>query len=180
MKKKKVLVIERTCINPKIIKKVGLDTDICLSWFKNQKNSRDYKPNFARKGNILYINSKVFAQLLFKIKENKNEAKIELGKFLKINNIKCLMKIPENEQKFKENFEKLSQQKFFNNPEKSDLEIIAIYKAYGIDCIFSGNTRHFEEPCKFLDIAFEKKIVIEEGSERDVARMLRELYKHRY
>jgi len=182
MKKGKIIGFKREFRRNKPIRRVGLDTDICLPWFRNQKNSdNDFFPNISKRGDSLFINRKVFGQLLFQIKSNNlNQAKEEIREFLKRNGIRILKKFDEEEKKAEEIFQILKKQNFPNHPEDSDLKIISLYKACKMDCIFSGNTKHFRKPCEFLDISFEEKIVIENFSEREVMNMLKEFSKHRY
>lgn len=181
-KKNKTFGIKREFVRNKPIRRIGLDTDVCLPWFRNQKNSRNnFLPNISKRGDSLFINYKVFGELLPQINNNDiEESKKELRKFLKRNGIMVLMKIEKESKEAEKFFQDLKNQNFSNNPGDSDLKIISLYKACKMDCVFSGNTKHFKEPCKFIGILFEEKIIIEDFSERDTMRMLKELSKHRY
>ncbi len=43
-----------------------------------------------------------------------------------------------------------------------------------MDCIFSDNYKHFEGPCSFLKIPYERPFEVEIGSEQDVRKMLKD------
>ena len=160
------------------LRKVGLDTDICLCWM-DEENYTDYQPKIC-KGSTLFINYKVFSELMglkrssFKTEDDTRK---EIFDFLRRHKITLLKKSEIDNIKVQQSYEELKRQNFKGMPGNEDLEIIAIFKAAGIDCIFSNNARHFEEPCNYLKISFERPFMIKVGSNIDVNNMLKRLYR---
>jgi len=187
MIKKKRIIIGRVCARDKPLRKVGLDTDIVLIWFENQKIVPTERISLIKRGDALYINYKVFAELFGKIRERYPEKKKkditrEIFTFMRKNNINMIKKKNmslELLNRIKKVLEQLNKEKskWNENPGKSDLEIIAIYYCT-VDCIFSRNKKHFEEPCNFLNIHLEVPYNFAEiGSPEDVNKQLRRFRK---
>ena len=144
-------------VRNKLLRKVGIDTNLVLPWIQNEDYSGKYKPN-----------------------ENKNPQEIRkrIFRFLRENKIILLKKKAINLNKLEEVCNKLKNR--FKNIKESDLLITAIFHCFNVDCIFSADEEHFREPCKFLGINYEKHIEIEIGSEQDVKRMLKDFYSKQH
>lgn len=182
-KKVKVLGFGKFAVRNKPIRKVGIDTNLIFSWIQNEKYLGKHKPNFCNQKDKLFINYKIFGELMGLLcEENKNESIEEIRKrifeFLKRNNISLLKKKFINQEKLNEAVTKLKDK--FKDIKESDLLVLSIFYCFDIDCIFSADEKHFGEPCKSLGINYEKHFEIEVGSEQDVRRMLRNLYPKRY
>ena len=180
-----ILGFGKISIRTSPIRKIGLDTNISLAWFRNQKIERNHRPKIFNRNDALYISYKVFGELLYQIAKetgkSPEEARNEIFIFLRRNRINLLRKRDLQEKLFGINkiLSDLRDQRknFKEKPEDSDLEIISIFYVAGMDCIFSSNYRHFEEPCKYLKIDYERHFIIEIGSIQDVNRMLKNLYR---
>jgi len=146
----------------RIIKSIGLDTDIFIALINNNEEFTLFKPKIFNRKNSLYINYKVFSEtlgiLIHKYKYEQYNALRKIFEFLRINNI-CLLKKKETDlnqilflltklKRYRESIKSLAG----NN----DLEIIAIYKLHNINCIMGRNIRHFLPFCNYLHIEFEK------------------------
>src|SRR6056297_2048711 len=134
------------------VRKIGLDTTICLSWFRNQQIEKNHRPRILKRKDVFYINYIVFAELMYQIikdtGKSKEKVRKEIFNFMKRNKINLLKK--------KNLTDKLSQvenitsqlknqrKKFKGDPEDSDLKIISIYYVSNMDCIFSSNYKHFK------------------------------------
>ena len=141
------------------------------------------KPNFCNQEDKLFINYKIFGELMgLLLEEDKNKSPEEIRKsifeFLRGNKIALLKKKTINQDRLKEILNRLKNK--FKEIKESDLLIISIFYCFDIDCIFSSDEKHFEEPCRFLGINYERHFEIEIGSEQDVRRMLKNLYPKRY
>ena len=183
-KKNKIIGIGRVVIRNKIIRKIGLDTDICFNWINEDYS--EHQPNIVNKQNRLFINYKVFGELIGNQigdddvdEEGVNEIRNQIFKFMRENRINLLKKSELNQNEINKMFLDLKKQNFRGNPENSDLRIISIYKIAGMDGVFSNNVKHFEEPCNHLNLHFEKPFMIKVGSLQDVKKMLRELYHNK-
>ena len=146
----------------RIIRKVGLDTDVMIALIDNVPEFSMFKPGIFSTQNILYINYRVFSEIFGHLIYNKNLSKeIALNKifsFLKNNRIALLKKSRTNVSEVNETINSLKKQRQIlnNNAGDKDLEIISIYKTHNIDLIFSRNSDDFLPFCKYLGISFEK------------------------
>jgi len=179
--KKKLIHIGRVVIGNKIIKKIGLDTDICLNWINGVYS--DHQPNIINKNNKLFISYKVFGEIIGNLIGDKNanqkmldDIRTKIFKFMKEKRISLIKKSYINQNEVNNLFFDLKDQNFKETPGNSDLRIISIYKIAGMNCIFSNNKKHFEEPCDYVKIHFERPFMIKKGSMQEVNRMLRDLY----
>ncbi len=183
-KPNKLIRFRRFVVRNKAIRKVGIDTNLIFSWMQNEESFKEYKPKFYYKKNRLFINYKIFGELMGLLvgknpDENISRIKETIFNFLRKNNISLLKKKFIDGKKLKETLCKLNMN-FKDKINESDLKIIAIFYCFNIDCIFSADKKHFEAPCRFLNINYEKHFEIEVGSEQDVQRMLRNLYQKKY
>ncbi|HLD54989.1 MAG TPA: hypothetical protein VJB35_01890 [Candidatus Nanoarchaeia archaeon] len=164
-----------------MLKKIGLDTDNCISWIENEKLSPGYKPRIAKRRNFLYTNYVVFSELMHLISNKDLTIKSEevIG-FLKRNHIRPIKKKDVDKIKVEETFNKLKAECKKNNwsAGESDLRVISVYYNAGIDCISTNNLRHFKDPCYYLKISLDFPPIIQPYSKQDVNRMLRNLYKN--
>jgi hypothetical protein len=146
----------------RIIRKVGLDTDVMIALIDNIPEFSMFKPRIFNSKNILYINYKVFSEIFGHLIHNKNLSKeMALNKifsFLKSNRIVLLKKSGTSINEVSEIISSLKKQRQIlnNNAGDKDLEIISIYKTHNIDLIFSRNSDNFLPFCKYLGISFEK------------------------
>jgi len=180
--REKIIGFGKFIMRNKPVRKVGIDTSLILSWMENEKYLGKHKPKFCNQEDKLFINYKIFGELMGLLREKKNnisEIRNLIFDFLKRNNVTLLKKKLINKKRLKETLDRLKQ-KFSGKVKESDLKIIAIFYCFNIDCIFSPDDKHFEEPCNFLGINYEKHFEIEVGSEQDVRRMLRNLYPKKY
>lgn len=182
--KNKIFGFGRLIIGNRMIRKIGLDTDICFNWISEDYS--DYQPNITKKQNKLFINYKVFGELMGILigdnkvdKEKVNEIKKKIFEFIRENRISLLKKRDINQNDVNNLFLELKNKNFTGEPGDSDLKIISIYKIYGMDGIFSNNVKHFEEPCKHLNLHFERPFMIKKGAIQDVKKMLRDLYPNK-
>src|SRR3989339_64302 len=90
-----------------MLKKIGLDTDNCISWIENEKLSPGYKPRIAKRRNFLYTNYVVFSELMHLISNKDLTIKSEevIG-FLKRNHIRPIKKKDVDKIKVEETFNK--------------------------------------------------------------------------
>jgi len=145
-----------------IIRKIGLDSDVMIALIYNIEEFSMFKPKIFNKTNILYINYKVFSEIIGHLIHNKNLSKeIALNKifsYLKNNNIALLKKSNTDISEVNNIINSLKKQREIlnNNAGDKDLEIISIYKSHNIDLIFSRNSDDFKPFCKYLGISFEK------------------------
>lgn len=179
----KILGFGKFVIRNKLIRKVGIDTNLIFSWIQNESYFGKHKPHFCNQKDKLFINYKIFGELMgLLLEEEKDKNPEEIRKiifeFLRRNKIALLKKRTINLDKLKETFSRLKDN--FKNIKESDLLVISIFYCFDIDCIFSADEKHFEEPCRFLGINYERHFEIEMGSEQDVRRMLKNLYPKRY
>ncbi len=184
VKPKKIIGFGKFVIRNKPIRKVGIDTNLIFSWLQNKEHLGDHKPKFYNQTDKLFINYKVFGELMGLLSEenldrNIYEIKDIIFKFLREKNISLLKKKFMDRKKFEETMINL-RQNFKERIKESDLRVIAIFYCFNIDCIFSSDEKHFKEPCVFLGINYERHFEIEVGSEQDVRRMLRNLYPKKY
>lgn len=182
--KNKIFGFGRLIIGNRMIRKIGLDTDICFNWISEDYS--DYQPNITKKQNKLFINYKVFGELMGILigdnkvdKEKVNEIKKKIFEFIRENRISLLKKRDINQNDVNNLFLELKNKNFTGEPGDSDLKIISIYKIYGMDGIFSNNVKHFEETCKHLNLHFERPFMIKKGAIQDVKKMLRDLYPNK-
>ena len=174
--------IGRLVIGNRMFRKIGLDTDICFNWINDDYS--EYQPNIASKQNKLFLNYKVFGELMGKIigdddDEKVNEIRKQIFEFMGENKITLLKKSRLSQNDINKLFSDLKKQNFKGNPGNSDLRIISIYKIAGMNGVFSNNVKHFEEPCKYLNLHFERPFMIKKGSTQDVKKMLRDLYPNK-
>jgi len=146
----------------RIIKKVGLDSDVMIALIDNIQEFSIFKPKVFSSRNILFINYRVFSELVGHLIYNKNLSKdIALKKlfsYLKENNIILIKKSNTNINEVDEIFNILKKQRerLKNKAGDKDLEIISIYKVHNIDLIYSRNSDDFKPFCEYLRISFEK------------------------
>lgn len=147
----------------KITNKVGIDTDLLVAFIDDNKFSF-FKPRVYDRNNYVFICQKVFAQtlgvLIHKREYVYEKAKNKLVNYLNLNRIKIIKNKEIGFDKITSLINELREKKksINANPDDADLEIIAVYKLAGIDCIFTINSEHFEELCKYLDIDVEKPV----------------------
>lgn len=185
MGKKKIISVGRFVKRNKPLRKIGIDTDNCFSWMKQEKETWDYKPRIAKRNNFLHANYIVFSELIHLL--SKKNPNIELNKkkvfqFLKRNKIRPIKKKDVNQDKVNETLEILKQERAKSKwpSGDNDLKIISIYFVAGIDSISTNNKKDFEKPCDYLGIGIDLPSIIEPFSRQDVNRMLKDLSKHRY
>lgn len=181
----KVISFGRLFAGNKIRRKVGLDTDICFAWMENEEETFNYKPEIAKKMNMLYINYKVFGELMGLLSSKypfEKERKEVIFSFLRRNNIEIIKYNNLNQLEVKRIFDRLKNesQKFKKVAGNSDYWIISIYYVAGIDTISTNNVRDFIEPCNYLNIPLEYPPIIEPGSRQDIIRMLKNIQKPRF
>ncbi len=99
-KKIKIGAASRFVHTNRIIRKVGLDTDIMIALIDNVPEFSMFKPRIFSTQNILYINYRVFSEIFGHLIHNKNNSKeMALNKifsFLKSNRIELLKKSSTN------------------------------------------------------------------------------------
>ena len=179
---KKIIGFGKCVIRNKPIRKVGIDTSIIFPWIQNEKYLGEYRPAFCRNGDKLFVSYKIFGELMGLLIEEENKSAEDIKRiifnFLRRNKISLLKKRDINQNELNTTFFNLKER--FKEIKESDLLIISIFYCFNIDCIFSTDEEHFEGPCKFLGINYERHFEIETGSEQDVRKMLRNLYPKRY
>ena len=178
--KRKIFGIGRFVKRNKPIKKVGIDSDNCLSWMENKKQNRNYKPKIALRGNLLYINYEVFGELMGLLKDeysDEQERVKNIFSFLRRNKIGLIKKKEINLEEVDKIYFQLKEMRknFKNKPGDSDLKIISIFYVAGMDAISTNNIKDFIESCDYLNISLEYPPIIEIGSTQDVMEMLRKL-----
>lgn len=181
MAKKRVIGIGKFVQRNNMLKKIGLDTDNCVSWIENEKLTRGYKPRISTRRNFLYANYIVFSEFVHVLSSKNPPVNIrEIINFLKRNHIFPIKKKDVDPTKVEDTFNRLKIERRKNNwpAGENDLKIISIYHAAGIDCISSNNIKHFKEPCDYLKISLDFPPIIQQGSRQDVTRMLRDLYRN--
>lgn len=158
----KIGAVERVIHTNRIIKKVGLDSDVMIALIDDIQEFSMFKPKIFSSRNILYINYKVFSELvghfMYNEKFLQNASVSKIFSYLKSNNIGLLKKKDTNLQEVNQTLNSLKKQRevMKNNAGDKDLEIISIYKAHNIDLIFSRNSDDFKPFCEYLGISFEK------------------------
>ncbi len=156
--------ITRSISRTKLVRKVGLDSSILVALLENEENYSDYKLKIFERKNFVHICQKVFSEafgvLAFGKKYGSEKTKKKIFSYMRKNNIKLIKKNALKISELNSLLDELKRKRehIQENPEDSDLEIIAMYKLKGIDCIFTVNDRHFRELCKSLDIDVEKPI----------------------
>ena len=108
-KKNKIIGIGRVVIRNKIIRKIGLDTDICFNWINEDYS--EHQPNIVNKQNRLFINYKVFGELIGNQigdddvdEEGVNEIRNQIFKFMRENRINLLKKSELNQNEINKMF----------------------------------------------------------------------------
>ena len=165
----------------RILKKIGLDTDNCVSWIENEKLTHRYRPRIARRRNFLYTNYVVFSELMNLLEGKRIDAKKEeVIKFLHRNHIQPIRKKDVDQIKVEEILDKLKKEAKKKNwlAGENDLRIISVYYTAGIDCISTNNRKHFKEPCDYLKISVDFPPIPQPGSIQDINKMLKDLYKN--
>lgn len=162
MPKPKFFHASRFIQRSRIVRTMGLDTDILVAFLLDDEDFTMFRPKVFNRNNSLFINYKVFSEamnvLSYKYKYDLNKARDKIFDFLRSNRIRLLKK---KETDIKLVFSTLSDLKNHRNSIKNlagdnDLEIISIYKAHNIDCIMGRNGMHFIPFCNYLHIEFEK------------------------
>jgi len=157
------------------MKKAGLDTDILVALIEKEKEFSIFKPRIFKKENKAYICQKVFAQtlgvLIHKKDYNIRNATNKLFDFLRNYKISIIKNSELDINKLNDLLSELKEKRknIKANPDDMDLEIIAVYKLAGIDCIFTINSYHFDELGKYLNMRIEKPM-------EDVDMMLRNIF----
>ena len=114
------------------------------------------------RNNLLFINYRVFSELMGHLINNRNLSKEEsinnIFAYLREHHIWLLKKSNIDIIKLNEIVESLKKKReiYKNLAGNKDLEIISIYKFHKMDLIFSRNSGHFENFCKYLGITFVK------------------------
>lgn len=146
----------------RLIRKAGLDSDVMIALINNVEEFSMFKPKIFNDKNTLFINYKVFSELVghFMYNENmKKDAAInKIYTYLRDNYIELLKRKDTDISKVDNLINSLKKQREIlnNNAGDKDLEIISIYKVHNIDLIFSRNSDDFKPFCKYLGISFEK------------------------
>ena len=146
----------------RIIKRVGLDSDVMIMMIDDKYEFSEFKPKLYRKDQIFFINYIVFGETLnFLIKQHgltKEQAVNKIFNFLRENRITLIKKSQTDQTLVLDTFDKLKKQRELlkNNASNSDLMIISVYKNRNIDLIFSRNADHFRPFCRYLNIDFKK------------------------
>jgi hypothetical protein len=170
MKKSKWIGIEKFIKRNKMLKKIGIDTDNCLSWIENEKLTPGYRPSISKRKNFLCANYVVFSELMHLLsKKDSNVTKLEVISFLRKNHIFPIKKKDVNQTKVENTLNNLKIERKKNgwSAGDTDLKIISVYDAAGIDCISTDNLKHFKDPCNYLGISLDFPPIIQPGSRQD-------------
>ena len=155
-------VIDNIIHKGRMIKKVGLDTDVIIALIDDLNQFSMFKPKIFNRNNAIFINYRVFSELMGHLINNRNfsneESVNKIFSYLRENRILLLKKSNTDIVKLNEIIEGLRKQRDVqkNLAGDKDLEIISIYKFHKMDLIFSRNSGHFEPFCKYLGITFMK------------------------
>jgi hydroxymethylpyrimidine pyrophosphatase-like HAD family hydrolase len=158
----KIGAIGRVIHTNRIIRRVGLDSDVMIALMDDIKEFSMFKPKVFNNKNILYINYKVFSELvghfIYNNKISQNVAVSKIFSYLRNNNINLLKKKQTDLTQVNQTIDNLKKQREIlkNNAGDKDLEIISIYRVHNIDLIFSRNSDDFKPFCEYLCISFEK------------------------
>lgn len=171
----KIIGFERIVNRNRIVRRIGLDTNIVIALVEDKETYSSYKPRIFKRINSVWINHIVYSEVigvLINHGHSEEEARDKLKDFLRVNNIRVLAKKRLDWERFNSVFESLKRQREISkiNADDKDLMIISIYKSEGIDCIVSINFFHFEQFCNYLGLAFEKPL-------DNVDKMLRNIFK---
>jgi hypothetical protein len=162
MKNDKFAHAERFIQRKRIVRTVGLDTDIFLALMQNNEEFTLFRPRIFNRKNVLYINYRIFAETLgvlrYKYNFTNEDAVKKIFAFLRMSHIKLLKKSETDMVKLTGILSELKRYRdsIKNLAGDKDLEVIAIYRAHNIDCIMGRNSLHFLPFCNHLDIEFEK------------------------
>ena len=160
--KLKIGVAGKVVHRNRIIKKVGLDSDVMIALIDDLKEFSLFKPKIFSRKNLLFISYVVFSELVgYLIHEkrlDRNKAVSKIFSYLRRKNIILLREKDTDKEKVNETFEKLKKQRtaLKNKAGDKDLRIISVYKLHNIEMIYSRNKDDFEPYCKYLGISFEK------------------------
>jgi|SRR3989344_1669385 len=158
----KIGAVAKVIHKNRLIRRVGLDSDVIISLIDDSKQFSLFKPKIYNRRNLLFINYRVFSELLghfiYNKKLKKDQAVNKIFDYIRKNNIYLLKKKDTDMKKVSDTITILKKQRetLDNNAGDKDLEIISVYKFHDIDLIFSRNSDDFEPFCKYLGIAFEK------------------------
>ncbi|MBD3252895.1 PIN domain-containing protein [Candidatus Pacearchaeota archaeon] len=158
----KIGAVEKVIHTNRMIRRVGLDSDVMIALVDDSKQFSMFKPKIFSRKNLLFINYKVFSELLghfmYNRKLSKENSLKKIFAYLRKNKITLLKKKDTDINKVQEIFESLKKQKQIldNNAGDKDLMIISIYKVHNINLIFSRNKDDFKPFCEYLGISFEK------------------------
>ncbi len=161
---KKIIGFENLVIRNRIVRRVGLDSDVVITLVEDSDTFSIYKPQLFKRKNAVWINHIVFGEvigvLINEYGYTKEKAFEKLRRFINDNNIRALAKNRIDFNKTNLIFESLKKQRevLKINVGDKDLMIISIYKSENMDCVVSVNSFHFEPFCKYLDMEFEKPI----------------------
>ncbi len=161
MEEAKVAAAGRIIHRDRLLKKVGIDTDVMIALIDDIEQFSMFKPKIFSRNNFLYINYVVFSELIgYFIHQgySKEKALQKIFSYLRKNNINILNKKTTNIQKVNQIFEDLKKQRNRLKVEagNKDLEIISIYKVHNIELIYSRNKFHFKPYCEYVKIVFEQ------------------------
>ena len=155
------ITIQRTSVRNRIVRTLGLDSDIAISLIDDSDQFSMFRPRIYNRKNALCINyvvfNEVFGYLIYKLKYTPGQAKDKIFSYLRSHNIYLLKKSETDLNKLGVILDSLKKQRevLKNSADDKDLLIISVYKCHEIDCIVGRNSRHFEPFCKFLKIEFE-------------------------
>ena len=158
----KVVAAARIFHRDRLIKKVGVDTDVMIALIDDVDQFSMFKPKIYSRNNFLHINYIVFSELMghfmYNRKLSQNQARDKIFLYLRENGIKLLKKSDTDLKRAQEIFGSLDKQRkaLDNKAGDKDLKIISIYKLHEIDLIYSRNSDDFEPFCRYLGISFEK------------------------
>lgn len=161
MGKNNIPSIRRFVQRKRIVRTIGIDSDVLLCLIKDSTDFNLAKPRIFNRRNSLFVNYKVFSEvigvLVYKYKLPEEEAVRKAFSFMRHNNIQLLKKIRTDQARVSIIFNALRnrREQFQSLAGDSDLRVIAIYKAHDIDCIVTRNKIHFRPFCNYLGMEVE-------------------------
>ena len=162
--KSKITSGNRFVLRRRIVRTIGLDTDILMIFLENGEEYSLFKPKIFNRNNSLFVCYRVVSELIHLLTKNGKldikRAKDKIFSFFRQNKIRLIKYSQTNANLVEQILLELKKQRQVNkiNAGDSDLRIISIYNSHNIDCIISRNTFHFEPFCKYLNIEYEKPI----------------------
>lgn len=166
----------------KIVRTIGLDTGPFVDMILKDPRCYIHDARILQRGG-LFVNYHIIREAWGVLVHKKNIEKIRasriIDEFIERNNIRVIKSSDVEQGKVNVYFDSLKKQEnIYKNFEiagnkDSDLRIISIYKAAGVDCIFTRNSSDFQRACLYVRIEVERQLT-------NTQMMLRKLRRRNY